>query len=145
MILPKALVLWDERFGKNNSKSYYILLPHITYYSLMFFIAYAFKGQVHVFAGQVNIVSHSSCRTSTILKHFSPLLGKIRLHMKYLALFISLLACSNFHPLLITFANSVDPYQDLLKFVLIWIKKHFTANSQQITKKHAKLQRIQTR
>ena len=29
---------------------------HITYYSLMFFIAYAFKGQVHVFAGRVNIV-----------------------------------------------------------------------------------------
>ena len=25
----------------------------------MFFIAYAFKGQVHVFAGQVKIVSHS--------------------------------------------------------------------------------------
>ena len=24
---------------------------HIAYYSLMFFIAYAFKGQVHVFAG----------------------------------------------------------------------------------------------
>ena len=26
----------------------------------MFFIAYAFKGQVHVFAGRVKIVSHSS-------------------------------------------------------------------------------------
>ena len=43
---------------------------HITYYSLMFFIAYAFKGQVHVFAGRVKIVSHSSCRTSAILKYF---------------------------------------------------------------------------
>ena len=46
---------------------------HITYYSLMFFIAYTFKGQVHVFAGWVKIVSHSSCRTSTILKYFCPL------------------------------------------------------------------------
>ena len=27
----------------------------------MFFIAYAFKGQEHVFAGQVKIVSHLSC------------------------------------------------------------------------------------
>ena len=39
----------------------------------MFFIAYAFKGQVHVFAGQVKIVSHSSSRTSAILKYFCPL------------------------------------------------------------------------
>ena len=45
----------------------------MTYNSLMFFIAYAFKGQVHVFAGQVKIVSHSSCRTSVILKYFCPL------------------------------------------------------------------------
>ena len=30
-------------------------LSHITYYFLMFFIAYAFKGQVHVFAGRVKI------------------------------------------------------------------------------------------
>ena len=30
-------------------------IGHITYYSLMFFIAYAFKGQVHVFAGQVKL------------------------------------------------------------------------------------------
>ena len=29
---------------------------HIAYYSLIFFIAYAFKGQVHVFAGWVKIV-----------------------------------------------------------------------------------------
>ena len=40
----------------------------------MLFIAYTFKGQVHVFAGRVKIVSHSSCRTSTILKYFCPLL-----------------------------------------------------------------------
>ena len=39
----------------------------------MFFIAYTFKGQVHVFAGQVKIVCHSSCRTSAILKYFCPL------------------------------------------------------------------------
>ena len=40
----------------------------------MFFIAYAIKGQVRVFAGRVKIVSHSSCRTSTILNYFCPLL-----------------------------------------------------------------------
>ena len=39
----------------------------------MFFIAYTFNGQVHVFEGQVNIVSHSSCRTSAILKYVCPL------------------------------------------------------------------------
>ena len=39
----------------------------------MFLIAYAFKGQVLVFAGQVKIVSHSFCRTSAILKYFCPL------------------------------------------------------------------------
>ena len=53
------------------------LLSHIKYYSLMFFIAYAFKGQVHGFTGQVKIVSHSSCRTSAILKHYCPLQSKI--------------------------------------------------------------------
>ena len=42
---------------------------HIAYSSLMFFIAYAFKGQVHVFAGRVKIVSHSSCRKSATLKY----------------------------------------------------------------------------
>ena len=39
----------------------------------MFFIAYSIKGQVHVFAGRVKIVSHSSCRTSAIFKYFCPL------------------------------------------------------------------------
>ena len=40
----------------------------------MFFIAYyPFKGQVHVFAGQVKIVSLLSCRTNAILKYFCPL------------------------------------------------------------------------
>ena len=41
----------------------------------MFFIAYAFKGQLHVFAQRVKIVSHSSCGTSAILKYFCPLEG----------------------------------------------------------------------
>ena len=40
----------------------------------MFFIAYTFKTQVHVFAGRVRIVSHLSCRTSAILKYFCPLI-----------------------------------------------------------------------
>ena len=39
----------------------------------MFFNAYAFKGQVHVFAGRLKIVSSSSCRTSAIFKYFCPL------------------------------------------------------------------------
>ena len=39
----------------------------------MFFIAYAFKGYVHTFAGRVQVVSHSSCRTSEIFKYFCPL------------------------------------------------------------------------
>ena len=47
----------------------------VTYYSHMLFIAYTFKGQVHdiVFAGGLKIVSHSSCRTSTLLKYFCTL------------------------------------------------------------------------
>ena len=45
----------------------------------MFLIAYAFKGQVHVFAGQVKIVSHSSCRASAILKYFCPLMAILAL------------------------------------------------------------------
>ena len=43
----------------------------------MFFIAFTFKGQVHVFAVRVKIVSHSSCRTSSIFKYFCPLLCAI--------------------------------------------------------------------
>ena len=45
----------------------------MTYYSLMFFIAYAFKGHVHVFAGRVKGVSHLFCSTSAISKYFCPL------------------------------------------------------------------------
>ena len=47
--------------------------PLKSYYSLVFFIAYAFIGEVHVFAGKVKIVRLSSCRTSAILKYFCPL------------------------------------------------------------------------
>ena len=64
--------VWSCRtgaLGKITLKSYYVL------YYLMFFIAYAFKGQVNVFAGWVKIVSHSSCRTSAILKYFCPLIS----------------------------------------------------------------------
>ena len=73
---------------------------HITYYSLMFFIAYAFIGQAHVFAGRVKIVSYSSCRTSAILEYFCPLLTTV-LHQatsrcaKFLAImFLSLFSCN---------------------------------------------------
>ena len=48
-------------------------ISHIIYYSLIFFVAYGSKGQVLVFAGQVKIESHLSCRTSAILKYFCPL------------------------------------------------------------------------
>ena len=60
-ICPVGRVLWKESLEE------VILLP------LMLFIAYTFKGHVHVFAGRVKIVSHSSCRTSAILKYFCPL------------------------------------------------------------------------
>ena len=56
-------------FGKDYLRKSY---THITYYYLMFFIAYAFKGQAHVFAGRVKIVSYSSTRTSIILQSFVP-------------------------------------------------------------------------
>ena len=39
----------------------------------MFLIAYAFKGQVHVFEGRVKTESHSLCRTCAILKYICPL------------------------------------------------------------------------
>ena len=67
VILPKHSAYRTSALGKITRGS------RITYYSLMFFIAYTFKGQVHVFAGWVKIVSHSSCRTSTILKYRCPL------------------------------------------------------------------------
>ena len=60
---------WNLERTSNSSKS----TRHITYHCLMLFIVYSSKGQVHVFAGQMKIVSHSSCRTSAILKYFCPL------------------------------------------------------------------------
>ena len=43
----------------------------------MFIIAYAFKGQVYVFAGRVIIVSYLSCRESAILKYLCPLMRQV--------------------------------------------------------------------
>ena len=40
----------------------------------MLLIAYAFKGQVQVFAGRVKIVRHLSRRTCAISKYFCPLI-----------------------------------------------------------------------
>ena len=40
----------------------------------MFFIAYPLKGQVHVFAGLVELLSYLSCSTSAMLKYFCPLI-----------------------------------------------------------------------
>ena len=63
---------WTSALGRITQGS------HITYFSLMFFIAYTFKGHVHVFAGRVKIVSHSSCRISATLKYFCPLTMELK-------------------------------------------------------------------
>ena len=47
VILSKALILQDECFEKNYSGK--------SYYSIMFLIAYAFKGQVHVFVDKLKL------------------------------------------------------------------------------------------
>ena len=60
---PIGRVLWKELLED--------VIFHITL--LCSLLHYAFKGQVHVFAGRVKIVSHSSCRT--IFKYFVPLWG----------------------------------------------------------------------
>ena len=44
----------------------------------MFLIAYTFKGQVHVFAGQVKIVTHSSCRTNAKNCNFELFLSPVQ-------------------------------------------------------------------
>ena len=49
----------------------------------MFFIAYTFKGQVHVFAGRVKVVSHSSSGQVQYLNILSP---KIQLNIQALVL-----------------------------------------------------------
>ena len=59
-----------------------------SYYSLMFFIAYAFKGQVHVFAGRVKILSHSPCRTSAIFNYFCSLFYHVTSSMMLLCISI---------------------------------------------------------
>ena len=49
----------------------------------MFSFAFAFKGQVHVLAGRVKIVSHSFCNASAVLKYFCPLdTNKIKMLIK---------------------------------------------------------------
>ena len=67
----------------------------------MFFIA--FKGQVHMFAGQVKIVSHSSCKACATLKYFCPLL-------------FSLCIRTGIHKMHVKIANREDP--DLGLYVL---------------------------
>ena len=58
-------MLWEELLEG--------VILHITP-SSPYLLHNAFKGQVHVFAGRVKIVSHLSCKTSGILKYFCPLL-----------------------------------------------------------------------
>ena len=53
---------------KELYNSYYVNVTPLC--SLLY---YAFKGQVHMFAGWVKFVSHSFCRTRAILKYFCPL------------------------------------------------------------------------
>ena len=73
VILPKAgQVLWEELLEE--------VILHIT---PLCSLKHAFKGQVHVFAGRVKIVSHSSCRTSTILKFFCSLQGVMLTNFLY--------------------------------------------------------------
>ena len=60
---PVGRVLWEELLNE--------VILHIT--PLCSLLHTLLKGQVPVFAGQVKIVSHSSCRTSAILKYFCPL------------------------------------------------------------------------
>ena len=38
----------------------------------MILIAYAFEGQMHMFAGQVKVARHHPCRTGAIFKYFCP-------------------------------------------------------------------------
>ena len=47
--------------------------------------AYAFEGHVHVLAGRVKVVSHSSCRKSAIFKYFISPEGRIHLMLVRIA------------------------------------------------------------
>ena len=61
-------VLWEELLKE--------VILHITPLSSILHRLLKDKTLVHVFAGRVKIVSHSSCRTSTILKNVCPLSTK---------------------------------------------------------------------
>ena len=78
---PTGQVPWEE------------LLEEVILHITMFFIVYAFKGQVHMFAERVEIVSHSSRRTSAILKYFCPL-TLIKVMLPDLSLSPSLTSCN---------------------------------------------------
>ena len=41
-----------DKLGVFHARNF---ISHITHYSFIFFIAYTFKGQVHVFAGRVKL------------------------------------------------------------------------------------------
>ena len=75
----------------------------------MFFIVYAFKGQVHVFAGRVKIINHWSCRISAILKYFCPLYALVR---AYFLSHVNAISTSDFKPV-----QCLKQYPDQL----IWI------------------------
>ena len=63
----QSTLLWKELLEEVN----------ITYYSLMSFIVYAFKRQVHVFAGRVKIVSHSGPAGQVQYLNFCPLIEHV--------------------------------------------------------------------
>ena len=71
---PSGRVLWEELPEEVMSH----IIP-------LCFIGYAFIGQVHVFAGRVKIVGHSSCKTSAIFKYFCPLAIICKISVFYLA------------------------------------------------------------
>ena len=79
----------------------------------MFFIAYAFKGQVHVFAGRVNIVQDKYNIENflpPVVVYILQRLNKVML--KCCRFFYPFLDSSDLCCLLITFANSLDTDQD---------------------------------
>ena len=79
----------------------------------MFFTAYTFEGQVHVFAGRVKILSHLSCRTSATLKCFCPLIWDIFHVLVVVCLLFSKLTYSkNAFRNTIRVTHSLDPDQD---------------------------------
>ena len=93
----------------------------------MFFIVYAFKGQVHVFTGREKILSHSFCRTRGILKYFCPLRVTIKAPAKIdqknaISLTLSAAYFSKHYLTYVSIrANSVDPDQ----IALFSVKKSY--------------------